>query len=310
MHEIEIWRHEGRADLLKRKPVLLCDEPGKEELAPCPDSMFDPATFPEGLRANIPQPAAITPSAAGGLEVAFGDKTRARMVRLVIQGFEGVAPTVRKVTLTNREGASLLPVAQDYMELRENNQLEVLPGDHITVRYQDPVSATPKRDRHEKRLDVAYNTGTITASFLNYETNEAGERILVLEPIRRFRFDDPVAIVIDDADMDSSPQRDSIDFTVTSSGGATANIKAVETEEHSGRFMGRVFPVAGDPSRDSEIHLDEGGTITATYRDAENLDPGIPTDRSVTIAHARYAAPAIGRLQSRQRTPASARLCF
>ena len=126
--------------------------------------------------------------------------------------------------------------------------------------------------------------------------------MLVLEPIRRFRFDDkPVAIVIDDADMDGSPERDVIEFTVTTSGGETATLKAVETEEHSGRFIGRVFPVEGEPSRDSEIQLTQGGTLTAIYRDMENLDPGIPADRTVTISHAQYAEPAIGAYAHRLR---------
>jgi tetratricopeptide (TPR) repeat protein len=292
LHEIQIWRLEGRSDLLKRKPVLLCDEPGKEELVPCPDEMFDPFTFPEGVRATIPQAARISP-ADDGLAVRFGDRTRARLVRLVIQGFEGVAPTIKKVTLSDRDGNQLLPVKQDYKALRANTELEVLPGDQITARYQDPVTATPRRDRHEQRLSVAYNTGTITASFLNYETNKEGERVLLLEPIRRFRFDDAVGIVIEDADMDGSPERDTIEFTVLSSGGQVAKLKAVETEEHSARFIGRVFPVEGEPSRDSEIRLTPGGTITAIYRDMENLDPGIPADRKVTISHARYAEPAI-----------------
>lgn len=292
LHEIEIWRHEGRNTFLERKPVLLCDEPGKDEPVPCPDGMFDPATFPEGVRNQIPQPATITDD-EGALKVGFGDRTQTRMVRLVIQGFEGVAPTIRKVTLTDRDGGQLLPVAQDYKALRENRQLEVLPGDQIIARYEDPVTATPKRDRHERRLGVAYNTGTITASFLHYETNRDGERELVLEPIRRFRMDDAIAIVIDDADLDAGPERDTIEFTVESSDGGTATLKAVETGEHSGRFMGRVFPVAGQPSRDSEIQLSPGGTITAIYRDKENLDPGIPADRRVTITHARYSAPSL-----------------
>ncbi|QTN33087.1 tetratricopeptide repeat protein [Akkermansiaceae bacterium] len=292
LHEIQVWRHEGRDSLLKRKPVLLCDEPGKEELVPCPDAMFDPGKFPEGIRAMIPQPAEITKSDAG-LDVAFGDKTQARLVRLVIQGFEGVAPTISKLTLTNREGTPLLPVAQDYKALRENTQLEVLPGDQITARYEDPVTATPSRNRHEQRLTVAFNNGAISASFLNYELNEEGERVLVLEPIRRFRFDDAIGIVIDDADLDGSPQRDTIQFTVTSSDGAVATMEAVETEEHSGRFIGRVFPVEGEPSRNSEIRMAKGGTITAVYRDIENLDPGIPADRTVTIGHAQYAVPTL-----------------
>jgi tetratricopeptide (TPR) repeat protein len=293
LHEIEIWRHEGRDNLLKRKPVLLCDEVGKDELVPCPDGMFDPTTFPEGVRSQIPQPAVITAADGGGLEVAFGDKTQARLVRMVILGFEGVAPTVKKITLSDREGTALLPVDQDYRELRENTELEVLPGDEITARYEDPVSATPKRTKHEKRLTVAFNDAVITASFLNYEENKEGERVLVAEPIRRFRLDDAVGIIIDDADLDSSPERDTIEISVTSSSGETATLTAVETEEHSGRFMGRVFPVEGEPSRSSEIKITPGGTLTAIYRDVENLDPGIPTDRTVTVSHAVYSAPAL-----------------
>ena len=293
LHEIEIWRHEGRSELLKRKPVLHCDEPGKDELVPCPDEMFDPTTFPEGVRTQIPQPAVITPADGGGLEVAFGDRTQARLIRMVILGFEGVAPTVRKITLSDREGTALLPVKQDYKELRENMELEVLPGDEITARYEDPVSATPKRSKHEKRLTVAFNDAVITASFLNYEENKDGERVLVAEPIRRFRLDDAVGIIIDDADLDSSAERDTIEITVTSSSGATATLTAVETEEHSGRFMGRVFPVEGEPARSSEIKITPGGTLTAVYRDVENLDPGIPTDRTVTVSHAVYSTPAL-----------------
>ncbi|MGB1128885.1 MAG: tetratricopeptide repeat protein, partial [Haloferula sp.] len=291
LHEIQIWRHEGRDTLLKRKPVLLCDESGKEELIPAPDSMFDPTTFPEGVQALIEEPASIEKGDSGELEVAFGENTQSRLVRLVILGFEGLAPAIKKVTLSDREGVALLPVEQDYKALRENMELEVLPGDQITARYEDPVSATPNRNRHEQRLTVAFNDGTITASFLNYEVNKDGERVLKLEPIRRFRFDDAIGIIIDDADLDSSPKKDTIEFTVTTSGGETATLTAVETEEHSGRFMGRVFPVEGEPSRSSEIKMTPGATLTAVYRDMENLEPGIPADRTATISHAQYAVP-------------------
>jgi tetratricopeptide (TPR) repeat protein len=292
LHEIQIWRHDSRDKIITSKPALLCDDNGKPDLVPCPNSMFDPEKFPENVRDSIPQAATITASANAKLDIAFGDKTRARIVRLVINGFDGVAPTIKKVTLNNREGKALIPVAQDFMELRGNNQLEVLPGDSISVRYQDPRSATPKRDRHEQRLNVAFNDAKITASFLNYKETEKG-RELLLEPIRRFRFDDAVAIVIDDPDMDASAGKDMIEIAVTSSSGGKATIQAIETEEHSGRFLGRVFPVTGQPARASEIQLNEGGTLTAVYRDSENLSPGIPTDREITIQHAIYSVPVL-----------------
>jgi tetratricopeptide (TPR) repeat protein len=292
LHTIEFWRHESRGDFLKRKPVILCDDNGKPELVACQRSMFDPSTFPENVRATIPQPAVVKNTPEGKMEVAFGDQTRARIVRLVINGFEGVAPTIKKVTINNREGKALIPVAQDFMELRDNDQLEVLPGDSISVRYQDPRSASPKRDRLEQRLNVAFNDAKITASFLNYIETETG-RELLLEPIRRFRFDDAVAIVIDDPDMDVGAEKDMIEIAVTSSSGGKATIQAIETEEHSGRFLGRIFPVTGQPARASEIQLSEGGTLKAVYRDSENLSPGIPTDREITIQHAIYSEPVL-----------------
>ncbi len=112
--------------------------------------------------------------------------------------------------------------------------------------------------------------------------------------------------MIADADMDTSPDRDQVEFTVAAVGENSdpesdpdpqsahlRRIIALETEPHSGVFLGRVFPVSTTPTRDSEIQVAQGGTLTATYRDTENLDPGIPTDRRVTIEHARYRAPSL-----------------
>lgn len=291
LHTVEVWRHAGRAVLEKSAPALLCDVEGGQELMPCPDAMFDPATFPEGVRAEIPLPATIT-SSPRGIEVAFAKGSHARLVRLVIFGSEGVTPGIAKVSLADAAGTRRLPVAEDALALRKNMRLEVLPGDTITARYVDPISATPGRTRHEDRLTVAYNTATLTASFLNYKQTTTG-RVLQLEPIRRFGYGAAVGIVIDDADMDATPEPDVVEFRVRTGDGITAVLKAVETENHSGRFLGRVFPVEGQPARESEIQVAPGGSLTATYRDAENLDPGVPADRSVTIVHARYAAPTL-----------------
>jgi len=291
LHEIQVWRHDGRDKIVNSKPVLMCDVQGKKDLAACPDSMFDSATFPEGVRAQIAMPAIITkPADSVGLDVKFGVNTKVRMVRLVILGFDGVAPAVKAVTVADADGKARLPVKEDFMALRQNNQIEVLPGDLITVRYDDPVSATPRRNKHEQRLQVAFNTAVITVSFLNYETTAEGRK-LKLEPIRRFKFGDAIAVVVDDADMDSNPKPDVVDVRVATSGGQATTIKAVETEDHSGKFIGRIFPVEGKPARDSEVQVTPGATLTATYRDMENLDPGIPADRSVTIEHAKYATP-------------------
>jgi tetratricopeptide (TPR) repeat protein len=291
LHEIEVWRNESRAKLLERKPVLLSDVAGEDELQPCPESMFDPGAFPTDLRETIAKPAVIgADEHATRFDIQFGDRSQARLVRLVIVGHEGASPAVEKITLTDRDEKQRLPVETDYQQLRGNQQLEVIPGDQVTVRYEDDRSVTPNRYRHERRLGVAYNTATISASFLTYESTEEGQK-LILEDIRRFELDDKLAIVINDPDMDQSGDRDEIGFTVTPNDGDPVAFTAFETEPHSGVFLGRVFPVSGTPTRDTDVQVAEGGTLTATYRDAENLDPGIPTDRSVTVEHARYTTP-------------------
>lgn len=294
LHEIQVWRNESRAELVKRKPVLLRDETGREELVPCPDSMFDPNNFPAAIRKTIATPASVKPANddATQLDIAFGVNTSARLIRLAIVGHMGPAPAIDKITLTDRQGKKRLPVATDYQQLRSNQQLEVVPGDQVTVRYNDDRVVTERRVRHERRLGVAYNTATITASFLRFETTEQGQ-VQILEDIRRFKMNDRVAIVITDPDMDQGPERDRLAFKVNSSDGEPVAFEALETEPHSGVFIGRVFPVSTRPERASEIRVPEGGTLTATYRDMENLDPGIPTDRSVTIEHALYKTPSL-----------------
>lgn len=292
LHTIEVWRHESRGELLKRKPVLLHNADGQTELVPCPDGMFDPATFPQPIRETIAEPTSIKASGdkPGQFEIDFGKRTRSRLVRLAIVGHQGPAPAINKITLTDNEGVKRLPVAQDYNKLRANDQLEVVPGDRITVRYEDDRVVNERKKVQQKSLSVAFNTATINASFLIYITTEEG-RELVIEPIRRFRMDDNVGLVIYDPDLDQTPERDEITLTVKSSSGAEVQVVALETGEHTGQFLGKVFPITGEPSRESEIKVQPGGTITAIYRDEENLDPGIPTDRVVTIEHALFKTP-------------------
>jgi len=294
LHTIEVWRNANCGDLMKMQ--ILCDDNGGK-LIPCPDSMFDPSMFPEAIRSQLPQPTAIE-FVDGAYEVNFGRHTHAQLVRLLIGGHAGPAPAIKKLTLSCADGRSCLPVKSDYQKLRENDELEVLPGDQVFVKYVDDMPATETRTQQQQRLVVAYNTAEISVSFLTYR--QAGERRqLVLEPIRRFRMDDNVAFVIKDADMDVSPRRDVVDFKVRTSDGNTRDFKAYETEVHSGVFLGKVFPVTTRPTRASEIRMTEGGTLTAVYRDEENLDPGIPADRTVTVEHARYSTPRFGVFTSR-----------
>ena len=116
-------------------------------------------------------------------------------------------------------------------------------------------SATPRRTRHESRLGVAYNTASDQRVVLELRVEPPRRRTAnwYLEDIRRFKLDDAVAIVINDPDMDQSPERDQVEFSVTAVGrallpvsanqtgrsarpteGESVKLVALETEPHSG----------------------------------------------------------------------------
>lgn len=290
VHEIEVWRNDNAANLNKAR--LLCDT-GGEELNPCPDAMFDPTTFPPAIQQSLGGAATVEETQPGRFLILFGKSNRAQLVRLLIANHKGPAPAIKHITLDDTDETGHLPVAEDFRTLRKNQQLEVLPGDTVFVKYEDDLAYTERRTQQEKRLTVAFNTATIRAAFVDYIERRDGAREQRYEEIRRFRMDDDAgfAFLISDPDMDMSRERDAIRFKVRTSDGNSRDYKAYETEAHSGLFLGKVFPVSRAPQKETQIQLQEGGTLTAIYRDMENLDPGIPTDRSVTVEHAKYATP-------------------
>lgn len=291
VHTVELWGVSNVGTLGGAR--LLCDG-AEDKMVPCPDAMFDPDAFPPAIRAGLRRAATITEVKTGTYNIAFGENAQAQSIRLVIAAHAGDAPAIQRIALKDASDRQLLPVAEDYQALRTNQRLEVLPGDTVFVKYVDDQPYTEKRTQQEKRLSVAFNNASILASFIQRELQKDGSRGYEFENIRRFRMDDNVGFVITDFDMDVSDKRDPVPFKVKTSDGNTRTYTAYETEAHSGVFLGKVFPITGTPQRESEIQMTEGGTLTAIYRDMENLKPGVPADRSVTIEHAKYATPQFG----------------
>lgn len=294
IHEIQIWHYDKFSNIKKLKPVLLSDKKGSDELKPCHTAIFQPSSFPNLIRKKIPNIVKIKKNKENSFTVDFGKNIDSRIVRLVILGYEGKAPGIAKMEMNDRLGKKRLPTDSDYRELRTNNRLEVLPGDQISAIYEDDnfIGMTRKKkiDTKGANVSVAFNNGTLTASFLNYINTDKG-RELKLENIRRFRMGDNIAFVIEDMDMDISPKLDEVVFKVTTSNGFSRELKALETDAHSGRFIGRFFPQLTESKRPAEIQITRGATITAVYLDKENTDPGIPAERKVTIEHAKYKDP-------------------
>lgn len=296
LHRLEIWATGWIESIgFGREAKLRANLEEPDELVDCPDSFFDPTTFPPGLLDHRNGAAAIEAGEQGTqFDVTFAPDSRARLVRLVFFDQEGPVPSLNRLTLTDPKGQTHLPVATDYAEQRKNDVLEILSGDRITVRYIDDRFVTKGKQKHERFLDVAYTDGEI--EFADVEprySSRHGKDMPYHETLLRFPYDKPLSVVIYDADMDTSVQPDRVTCTITSDSGEQREITAEETGPSTGMFRGWITPVAQATQDPKQIQVRGGGTLTAKYRDAENLRPGVPYERLVTIPHAVYAEPRI-----------------
>ena len=285
VHKVEIY-----VESVRNKKVefdLLCDVDDKGTIGPCPADMFNPESHPEIREALYLAPAGITPNEdATSFNITFGEGTRARVLKIVMSDFETDAPAINKITLKSDEGRSLLPTLSDLMALRQNERLEIVPGDKISISYEDPKYIDKDSKVHETFLSATYANAKVSAVFVKSE-----EETTRYVPLRRFTAGDAVATLINDPDMDVSEKLDVVNFTVRAGSGSPKNLQALETGKHTGIFVGRFFPVEGTPERASEIMVEEDDEVIISYFDAENIDPGVGWERTASIEQAHYETP-------------------
>ena len=273
-------------------------------LEPCPAGMFDPTQHPMIAKRFAEMSAAITAARDGGsFDVTFGPAVRSRVIRLLLADFETDAPAISKIHLTARDGRVLLPSKLDLLSLKSNKVLEVVPGDRVAVTYKDPRCISEDKRVREAFLSATYANGEIKAALLTgHETDKDGLRTPIYLELRRFKHEDAICVLITDADADTSAKLDTVNFTVRTGDGKPVAVPALETQKHSGVFLGKVFVVKGKPKRKSEVQVAEGEDLVFTYLDSENTDPGIPWERTATAESVVYVDPEL-RVFSTQSTP-------
>jgi TolA-binding protein len=271
---------------------LMIDTDAPPFMKPVPLDMFDPKKHPQ-IKAGVHvEPAKIVSSAEDTtFDIAFAEASRARVIRFLLTDFETDAPAINKITLQNKDGETVLPTKEDFMALRKNQVLEIVPGDRITITYQDPKVITEGRDHHEAFLTATFSNAEVSACFVEYSVDSAGERRARYISMRRFKPGDKINVFINDPDHDISDKQDTIKFAARTSEGKPVELPALETEEHSGVFLGGLFPVDGDPKRESELKVVEGDDVILTYVDQENTDPGIPWNRTCIVEQTWYEPP-------------------
>ncbi len=269
--------------------------------AVCSAEMFDPVKQPAIKEACWVEPAQVKAGAENtSFDVSFAKGAHARFLRLVIADYEKDAPGLHKLKLVDTENQTVLPTKDDFMALRENKTLEILPGDKITVTYRDPVVVTKGQEVQERFMTATFYNAKLSACLVEYVPTARGDKLPKYIPLRRFIPGDPgdpnhtgvnnVFVFINDPDEDTTDAPDKIKFRAVA-GKSTLELEATETEPHSGVFVGNIYPVTGAPKRPNEITVGPDDDITIHYMDKENTDPGVPWDRMFVVEQSFSQAP-------------------
>lgn len=293
LHRFEIWATGWVNNIgFGRSVKLLTNLDGTDNLSECSDRFFDPATFPAGALEKRNGIATVKAAPEGtSFKVAFAPGSRARVLKIVFVGQEGPVPAVNTLALTQPDGKRVLPVEEDFAVLNKNNILEILTGDKVAVRYVDDRFVTKAKEKHERFLEVAFTTAEIQFEFFEMRKDRGGDDVEYYEKLLRFALGKPVLLTVKDADMDTSEKPDSLTVTLESKTGGKRKVVAQETGDSTGIFRVHVTPVAGVPANDREIQVGKEDSLIAIYRDMENTEPGIPTDRYASLEQAIFAVP-------------------
>ena len=267
----------------------------EDALTDCPDSFFDPKSFPTDLIEPRNPPAKITANELGTeFSVDFAEGSQARLLRIIFTTHQGPVPSLNRLALRTPDGKSVLPVPRDFAELRKNRTLEILSGDRVTVRYLDDRYVTKGKQKHERFLNVNYSDGRI--EFADVEprySSRHGKKMPYYERLLRFQYGKPYSVVIRDADLDSTVEPDRATFTAIDSSGGERTFVAMETGPSTGLFRALITPVA-EPTDDADkVYVRKGNELTVSYLDEENDRPGVPYQRTMTCPAATFQTPSI-----------------
>jgi len=293
VHRFEIWATGWNTSIgFGRSVRLLANLDDPDELTHCPDSFFEPERFPEGVLPHRNAAAAVTANGdATEFKVKFAPGSRARLLHLSFVDHEGPVAALNSLKLARPDGGRVLPVERDYAELNKNDTLEILTGDRVWIRYVDDRCVTKSKQKHERQLQVAFSDGKVRFADIEPRPGRNGEMAPYNEQILRFRHGEKLSVVVDDPDMDVSDKPDTVEIALSMRGGESRIFTATETGVSSGTFRVFVTPVERRDGGGEEIVAPPGSTITASYRDNENVRPGIASDRTAKIRHALFSDP-------------------
>ncbi|MFT5129386.1 MAG: tetratricopeptide (TPR) repeat protein, partial [Rhodothermales bacterium] len=295
LHRFEIWATGWDCSIGFGRDIKLLANLDKdpEKLVDCPDSFFDPAGFPKDALPHRNGKASISANDdASVFSVAFAENSRTRLVNLVLIDQEGPVPALNKIELSAADGKQVLPVPEDFAALNKNDKLEILTGDRVAIRYVDDRFVSKQKETLERFLNVSFSDASVAFQFFEMRQKPYEQPVPYYERLLRFAHNKSLLLTINDPDMDMTDDPDTIEVVLESASGGKP-FKMMEDGPSSGIFRLSITPVTGAAADDTQFQVGVGETITAIYRDAENVRPGVPVNREATIAHALYVEPKI-----------------
>lgn len=278
---------------------------GAPKPEPMPAQWFSLKAHPE-LRPWV-SPNASLARDENGFVATLREPERYRKLQWTFGEFKANELEVYSMRVTDAQDKEVIPVEKDFTSGLRNQVLEVAPGDRITVTYHDEKRLNPNNPLLTQTLTANYADGVITLAaevvMLDRERNES----LRYFPVRRCRKGDTIMIVVNDADEDQTPRRDIIPIRVETSAGETLDIDAVETgaedaEEagdpiHTGVY--RALIRLGEVTTGTTVRLAYNQTLTVSYLDRENLNPGVPVRREASVTEAGASSPRLSIIPQR-----------
>ena len=229
----------------------------------------------------------------------FKEPMRLRSLRWEFIRYTGDAVEVSEIRMQDNKGALVLPADNDFSMALNNDQLEVAPGDRVTVTYLDAITSEGSRRPLSQQLGSSFTNGEIGFYFEELTATDSG-MARSLNSAYRFRPGDDFLVVVTDSDLDVSPDADRVEIQVRSRSGETLVLSAVEVRGerdaedapvHSGRFQALLRTRSDAATGGDTMRVGSGDRVVASYTDTENTSPGIPADREISLESVQQAEP-------------------
>ena len=284
-----------------------------EEAVAFPMDWFSAESHPE-LKDYLKSRAAVarTPE---GFTATFERPMRLRSLRWEFLKRTTPDVTVDGLEVVNSKGAKVIPVTSDFSDAQQNDRLEVAPGDEIAVQYVDEVTTSGEKRILEKSIKSSFNNARAGFYFEELCKDPHVGMVLHCREAFRFRAGDNLLVGVFDPDMDVSSAADQLKARVTSSAGEQANVTLVEVTKdypefrrweedelkqregvHSGMFLGLLRTVdaaSATNAADKAMKVKAGESLTVSYMDRENTNPGVPFARTAKVQCTKKGTPAI-----------------